>query len=67
MFMVYIKNFNRVEKNRPGRTTNQESYDPMKSALKDQILIFGRMIKFSHTIFALPFALSAVVMAWKET
>jgi 4-hydroxybenzoate polyprenyltransferase len=37
----------------------------MKSAFKDQILIFGRMIKFSHTIFALPFALSAVVMAWK--
>ncbi len=24
------------------------------------------MIKFSHTIFALPFALSAVVMAWQE-
>ncbi|MBU8848939.1 MAG: UbiA family prenyltransferase, partial [Desulfobacterales bacterium] len=24
------------------------------------------MIKFSHTIFALPFALSAVVMAWEN-
>lgn len=38
----------------------------MKSALSDQILTFGRMIKFSHTVFALPFALSAVIMAWKN-
>lgn len=38
----------------------------MKSALRDQILTFGRMIKFSHTVFALPFALSAVIMAWKD-
>ena len=28
-----------------------------------QILNFGRMIKFSHTVFALPFALSALVLA----
>lgn len=28
-------------------------------------LDFGRMIKFSHTVFALPFALSAVVLAQK--
>jgi len=28
-----------------------------------RILIYGRMIKFSHTIFALPFALAAVVLA----
>lgn len=34
--------------------------------MKDKILIYGRMIKFSHTIFALPFALSAVVMAWEK-
>ncbi|MBF0231832.1 MAG: UbiA family prenyltransferase [Desulfamplus sp.] len=27
---------------------------------------YGKMIKFSHTIFALPFALSAVVMAWRD-
>lgn len=33
--------------------------------LKEKILIYGRMIKFSHTLFALPFALSAVVMAFK--
>ncbi len=38
----------------------------MGSALKNKIQIYGRMIKFSHTIFALPFALSAVVMAWEK-
>lgn len=38
----------------------------MKSALSAQILTFGRMIKFSHTVFALPFALSAVILAWKD-
>lgn len=38
----------------------------MNHALKfatERILAFGKMIKFSHTIFALPFALSAVVLA----
>ena len=34
--------------------------------IKKKILVYGRMIKFSHTIFALPFALSAVVMAWEH-
>ena len=34
--------------------------------IKNKILIYGKMIKFSHTIFALPFALSAVVMAWEN-
>lgn len=45
----------------------------MLISIKNQILnvhqrvfIYGRMIKFSHTIFALPFALSAVVMAWRD-
>lgn len=32
----------------------------------ERILTYGRMIKFSHTVFALPFALSAVVLAWRE-
>jgi 4-hydroxybenzoate polyprenyltransferase len=31
-----------------------------------QILSFGQMIKFSHTVFALPFALSAVILAAKQ-
>ena len=33
--------------------------------LKRKILDYGKMIKFSHTVFALPFALSAVVLAWE--
>ncbi len=33
--------------------------------LKQKILNYGKMIKFSHTVFALPFALSAVVLAWQ--
>jgi 4-hydroxybenzoate polyprenyltransferase len=32
-----------------------------------QIQNFGVMIKFSHTVFALPFALSAVVLAHRKT
>ena len=39
----------------------------MVSSTMDKILIYGRMIKFSHTVFALPFALSAVVVAWRDT
>ena len=37
----------------------------MITAIKEKITRYGKMIKFSHTIFALPFALSAVVMAWQ--
>lgn len=33
------------------------------SSLNEKIEVYGRMIKFSHSIFALPFALSAVVLA----
>mgnify|MGYP000885577622 CR=1 FL=1 len=32
----------------------------------DQIRTYGRLIKFSHTIFALPFALAAVLLAHRE-
>lgn len=31
-----------------------------------KIVVFGKMIKFSHTVFALPFALTAVVLAQRE-
>ncbi len=37
-----------------------------KSELTERIMIYGRMIRFSHTVFALPFALSAVVLAWRD-
>ena len=39
---------------------------PPLPAFWTRILVFGRMIKFSHTIFALPFALAAVVLAQRE-
>ncbi len=34
--------------------------------IKDKIMIYGKMIKFSHSIFALPFALSAMILAWQD-
>lgn len=33
------------------------------SGVVEHIRVYGRMIKFSHTIFALPFALAAVILA----
>ncbi len=38
----------------------------MNGSLKNKIQVYGKMIKFSHTIFALPFAMSAVAMAWEN-
>ncbi len=38
----------------------------MLSRFIEKTKIYGRMIKFSHSVFALPFALSAVVLAWKD-
>jgi 4-hydroxybenzoate polyprenyltransferase len=32
----------------------------------ERVVTFGRMIKFSHTVFALPFALAAVVLAQRH-
>lgn len=32
----------------------------------NRIITYGRMIKFSHTVFALPFALCAVILAWQQ-
>jgi 4-hydroxybenzoate polyprenyltransferase len=36
---------------------------PSRSFVLSTIARFGRMVKFSHTVFALPFALAAVAMA----
>lgn len=33
----------------------------------ERVRTYGKMIKFSHTIFALPFALSAVILAHQKT
>src|SRR5262249_43273400 len=32
--------------------------------LKSKIFNYGRLIRFSHTVFALPFALASVALAW---
>ena len=32
--------------------------------LKSKISNYGSLIRFSHTIFALPFALAAIALAW---
>ncbi len=32
--------------------------------LKAKIVDYGRLVRFSHTVFALPFALSSVALAW---
>ncbi len=37
-----------------------------KTVIIDHARTYGRMIKFSHTVFALPFALSAAVLAYKD-
>ncbi len=65
-----------VEKKRclcPGNlinATSSRSLEPAvpqkhrkRTKISEQVFLFGRMIKFSHTVFALPFALSAVVLA----
>lgn len=33
--------------------------------LLSRIIIYARMIKFSHTVFALPFALASLVLVWR--
>jgi len=34
--------------------------------LKSKIAGYGRLVRFSHTVFALPFALAAVALAWPK-
>ena len=46
-------------------TQAPNSNAPAKSPL-GQILVFGRMIKFSHSIFAMPFALAAFFLATRR-
>jgi 4-hydroxybenzoate polyprenyltransferase len=48
------------------RDTIKEKIRPMLLNIATKIELYGRMIKFSHTIFALPFALSAVILASRE-
>jgi 4-hydroxybenzoate polyprenyltransferase len=34
--------------------------------LKSKIVSYGRLVRFSHTVFAMPFALSSVALAWPK-
>ena len=34
--------------------------------LKAKIVSYGRLVRFSHTVFAMPFALSSVALAWPK-
>lgn len=34
--------------------------------LKSKVTNYGRLIRFSHTVFALPFAMSSVALAWPK-
>ena len=34
--------------------------------LKSRIAVYGSLVRFSHTVFALPFALSSVALAWPK-
>jgi 4-hydroxybenzoate polyprenyltransferase len=50
------------------RFTSQSKTCPERSrriqTLKSKIVDYGRLVRFSHTIFALPFALASVALAW---
>ncbi len=35
-------------------------------SLKSKIADYGKLVRFSHTVFALPFALSSVALAWPK-
>jgi 4-hydroxybenzoate polyprenyltransferase len=37
------------------------------NALAERVVLYGRMVKFSHSVFALPFALASAALAAEET
>src|SRR5215510_4181767 len=49
---------------RPTTSASRLSPQSKIQNLKSKILNYGRLIRFSHTIFALPFALASVALAW---
>ena len=46
--------------------SGRQAVSRTKTIIPARLLLFGRMIKFSHTIFALPFALAAMVLAARD-
>jgi len=47
-------------------STDADNLKSPGKGLGERIVTYGRMIRFSHTIFALPFALAAVVLANRQ-
>jgi 4-hydroxybenzoate polyprenyltransferase len=45
------------------RLSNESKIQNIQN-LKSKILNYGRLVRFSHTVFALPFALASVALAW---
>lgn len=45
-----------------GQALRQSKIESLKSKIAD----YGRLVRFSHTVFALPFALSSVALAWPK-
>src|SRR5512145_920286 len=39
---------------------------PQMQNLRSKITDYGRLVRFSHTVFALPFALSSIALAWPK-
>ena len=46
--------------------SSPQSYTASAQTLRARIKTYGKLIRFSHTIFALPFALSSIAIAWRE-
>jgi len=44
-------------------TASPQASPPVAAPRSNPLLTFGRMVKFSHTVFALPFALAAAALA----
>jgi 4-hydroxybenzoate polyprenyltransferase len=46
------------------RLTNTSTSHEHEMSLLEKIRDYGRLIRFSHTVFALPFALASMALAW---
>ncbi len=42
----------------------QSKIDKMPRRLKSKITAYGSLVRFSHTVFALPFAMASLALAW---
>lgn len=70
--LILYEIFRRLEtKICPWRTSDEDELDedPDERTIThilSRIVIYARMIKFSHTVFALPFALASLVLVWRR-